>query len=295
MTVASYTYRKLPREEFPSQLLEIPQPPEQLWLSGNLPSTDTALLAVVGSRRHTTYGKEVCEKIIQGLADFPVAIVSGLALGIDSIAHRAAMAVGLPTIAIPGSGLHPSVLYPRSHVKLAEEIVEKGGALLTEFEPDFVSTLWGFPKRNRIMAGLCKAVLVVEADDRSGTLITARLALEYNRDVFAVPHNMFGGNATGVNRLLKQGALAITKPEDIVTALGFEVAKDEGGSDESEKEKMKDLSEDERKIWDILFEPTPRDEIIRHMGGTASETNSLLMVMEIKGLIKEELGEMRRG
>ncbi len=294
MAADMYTYRKLSREEFPPQLLEIPQPPEQLWLSGSLPSPDTALLAVVGSRRHTTYGKEACEKIIEGLSGFPVAIVSGLALGIDSIAHRAAMAVGLPTIAIPGSGLHPSVLYPRSHVNLAEEIVRKGGALLTEFPPDFVSTLWGFPKRNRIMAGLCRAVLVVEADDRSGTLITARLALEYNRDVFAVPHNMFGGNAMGVNRLLKQGALAISAPEDIITALGFEIPKWSGES-QTETAKVKDMSEDEKKIWDILFQPTPRDEIIRQMGGTASETNSLLMVMEIKGFIKEELGEMRRG
>lgn len=293
--MASYSYRELTREEFPQQLFEIPQPPEKLWLAGNLPPEGTVLLAVVGSRRHTNYGKEVCEKIIQGLANFPVAIVSGLALGIDSIAHKVAMSVGLSTIAIPGSGLNPSILYPRSHVGLAEEIVEKGGALLTEFEPDFVSTLWGFPKRNRIMAGLCKAVLVVEADDRSGTLITARLALEYNRDVFAVPHNMFGGNATGVNRLLKQGALAVSAPEDIVTALGFEPPTSTENSNMAIKEKIKDLSQGEKKIWDILFEPTPRDEIIRELGLAPSEANSLLMVMEIKGLIKEELGEMRRG
>ena len=120
-----------------------------------------------------------------------------LLLGIDSIAHRSALDAGLKTIAVPGSGLDDDALYPREHLQLAREIVEKGGALVSEYEPDFKATTWSFPRRNRIMAGLSKAVLVVEAERPSGTLITARLALDYGRDVFAVPGSIFSETSRG--------------------------------------------------------------------------------------------------
>ncbi len=294
----SYPIRELPPEEFPPQLFEIPQPPKQLFLAGALPSPETVLLAVVGSRRCTTYGKDACEKIISGLRGYDIAIVSGLALGIDALAHRTALDAGLQTLAVPGSGLSPHVLYPQSNVRLAEEIVSKGGGLLSEYENDFKATLYSFPQRNRIMAGLCRAVLVIEADEKSGTLITARLATEYNRDVLAVPNGIFSSNSRGTNRLIKQGATPVGTGEDVLVALGFETGNTFGfdSADREKEEKiLAELSDAERHIWELLIEPLPRDEIIRTAKFSVQEINSLLMVMEIKGLVKEELGEIRRG
>src|SRR3989344_1689451 len=180
--------RKLPKKEFPEGLIEIPQPPKELYIQGNLPSKeDGVLLAVVGSRRFTTYGRDVCEKIFSGLRNYPIVIVSGLAIGIDTLAHQNALKNGLKTIAMPGSGIDRKVLHPSSNRRLADEIIKSGGCLLSEYEPKLPAGAWTFPRRNRLMAGLSKAVLIIEAGERSGTLITARLATEYNRDVLAIP------------------------------------------------------------------------------------------------------------
>lgn len=285
----SYSIRELAPEEFPSQLLEIPQPPKKLFLAGELPPPETIFLSVVGSRKYTNYGKDVCESIIEGLSGFPIAIVSGLALGIDSIAHRAAMRAGLATVAVPGSGLHPSVIHPRTHVALAEEIVKKGGALLSEFEPNFQAALWTFPQRNRIMAGLSRAVLIIEAEERSGTLITSRLATEYNRDVYVIPNSIFAQGSRGSNKLLKQGAYPITSAADILNLFGLAQE-----TSAVSAQTLTELSEDEQKIFTILSESLPRDEIIRASGFDISSANTLLSVMEIKGLIIERGGEIRR-
>src|SRR5581483_11593908 len=197
--------------KIPSSLREIPQPPKQLWIEGELPDPETHIyVAVVGSRRASTYGKEVVSKIISGLAGQPFVIVSGLAIGIDGCAHRAALEVGLPTVAVPGSGLDRKILYPSVHRGLAEEILRSGGALLSEFDPTFRATPWSFPQRNRIMAGLCRGVIIIESSLKSGTLITARLALDYNRDVFAVPGSIFSENSSGPHSLLSQGAAPVT-------------------------------------------------------------------------------------
>jgi len=282
--------RKLSREEFPAQLLEIPQPPEQLYVRGELPPPDTIFLAVVGSRKYSNYGKDVCEELIAGLNGYPIAIVSGLALGIDSIAHRAAMKAGLLTIAVPGSGLGDKVIYPATNFALAQEIVQKGGALLSEFEPDFRATTWSFPKRNRIMAGLSRAVLIIEAGERSGTLITARMALDYNRDVFVVPNSIFAEGSKGSNRLVRQGAMPVTSSEDILKELGF----DPETSSEKTAPDNTDYSSDEKTVLALLEEPISRNEIIRALGKPIHEANVLLSAMEIKGIIKEEMGVIRK-
>src|SRR3989344_3312525 len=187
----SYTIRELQKGEFPPLLDEIPDPPKKLNCAGNLPYPENKILCIVGARKFTSYGKEACEELIKGLRGYPITIVSGLALGTDSIAHRAALANNLQTVAIPGSGLNPDILYPRSHLRLAEEIIENGGGLLSEFDDDFRATLWSFPQRNRIMAGISHAVFVIEAEIKSGTLITSRLATEYNRDVLTLPGSIF--------------------------------------------------------------------------------------------------------
>jgi len=280
---------KLKKEEIPLALLEIPHPPKVLYMRGILPSKDLILLAVVGSRKYTSYGKDICEKLIAGLKGYPVAIVSGLALGIDSIAHRAALDAGLVTISFPGSGLDNSVLHPRVNVKLAEEILDAGGCLLSEMEPSWKATLYSFPARNRLMAGISKAVLIIEAEEKSGTLITARMALDYNRDVLAVPGSAFSSNSKGTNKLIRAGATPVTTSEELLEALGFEIKK----KTQSDEEKYADCGADERKIVALLREPMERDDLIRNCGMDTGSANALLSIMEIKELIKEELGEIR--
>lgn len=281
---------KLKFEQFPKPLLEIPQPPKTLYIRGKLPSEEMTYLAVVGSRKYTSYGKDICQKLIRGLKDYPIVIVSGLAMGIDSIAHRTALETGLTTISFPGSGLDNSVLYPRMNIKLAQEIVDSGGCLISEFKPDSISQLYSFPQRNRLMAGISKAVLIIEAEEKSGTLITARMALDYNRDVLAVPGSAFSSNSDGTNRLIKQGAIPVTTSEDVLLALGFDVEKPKL----TDREKYADCSKEELKIIELLREPIERDELIRISGMNTAEANALLSIMEIKELIKEELGEIRK-
>src|SRR3989344_2686622 len=281
--------KKLSKEKFPKALLEIPQPPKDLWIIGQLPPENLIYLCVVGSRKFTSYGRETCEKIIAGLKDYPIAIVSGFAMGIDTIAHKKALTVGLKTLVFPGSGLSISAMYPKTNIHLMEEITEKGGCLISEFEPDFKATQWSFPMRNRLMAGISKAVLIIEAEERSGTLITARLATEYNRDVLAVPGSIFSLNSKGTNKLIRQGATPVTCAEDVLEALGFEKPKNK----ERQAELFLDLSPEEKMVIKILREPIPRDDLIREMKMPIQNANAILSVMEIKELIKEEMGEIK--
>ena len=162
--------RPLLPHEFPELLKEINDPPKQLRYEGELPPPNNKLLAIVGARKFSNYGRESCEAIIAGLAGSPVTIVSGLALGMDSIAHRAALRYGLQTIAIPGSGLDRKVIHPRSHAGLADEIVEAGGGLLSEYDDTMPAGVWAFPKRNRLMAGMSHATIVI---DRKSTRLNS--------------------------------------------------------------------------------------------------------------------------
>jgi len=284
--------RQIEPPDFPPLLREIPDPPKELWVRGNtalLSNPITKFLTVVGSRTYTPYGKQALERLISGLAGYPIVIVSGLALGIDSLAHRAALTAGLPTIAVPGSGLNPDALYPRTNFSLAQAIIEQNGLLLSEYEPNQKAATWTFPKRNRIMAGLSHAVLVIEAKQKSGTLITARLATDYNRDVLTVPGSIFSEQSAGPHMLVRLGATPITSSEDILSALSIESK--ELGSDSVARE---DLSEGECVVFEYLTTPLPRDELIRLLSLPTSEANALLSVMEIKGLVREELGVIRR-
>jgi DNA processing protein len=281
--------KKLPREKFPKALLELPQKPEDLWIMGELPSEKLIPLCVVGSRKFTSYGKEACEKIISGLRGYPILIVSGFAMGIDTIAHKTAIKNGLQTIAFPGSGLSREAIFPKVNANFVNEILESGGCLISEFEPDFKATQWCFPMRNRLMAGYSRALLVIEGEEKSGTLITARLAVEYNKDVYAVPGSIFSPTSRGTNKLIRQGATPINCADDVLEALGFEIKKD----DEKQASLFVDLSPEEKKVVELLREAKPRDELTRELGMPTAEVNAILSIMEIKGLIKEELGEIR--
>ena len=282
--------KKLKRNQIPHQLFEIPQPPQRLYIRGKLPPEDSIFLAVVGSRKHTSYGKEMCEKLIYGLAGYPIVIVSGLAIGIDSIAHKAALASGLITVGFPGSGLDDRALHPQSNVYLAKQIIEHGGCLLSEYNPYFKATSYSFPQRNRLMAGISKAVLIIEAQEKSGTLITARMALDYNRDVLVVPGSALSSNSKGTNKLIRQGALPITNSSELLEALGFELHNE----NQPEEYKYAQCSKEEKKILELLNEPLERDDLIRQSGMETHDANALLSIMEIKELIMEEYGEIKK-
>ncbi len=263
-------------------LLEIPQPPDQMWYQGKLPDKSLKLLAVVGSRKYTTYGKQVVEHLINGLAGYPVGIVSGLALGIDGLAHENALKNNLYTLAVPGSGLDESVLYPETHKKLAEKILASGGGMMSELPPKSAAALWTFPKRNRIMAGLCHATILIEAGEKSGTLITARMTVDYNRELLAVPGSIFSKNSHGTHQFLKLGATLVTDASDILAVLNIEEEANTTSTPRPE------LSEMEEKVIQALLEPLDRDTLIRKLNISTSEAGIILMTMEMQGYIKYE-------
>ena len=275
--------------DFPPLLRQIPDAPKRLHLRGELPSADLQWLAVVGSRAITPYGRQAVKHLIEGLRGYPVVIVSGLAYGTDAEAHKAALEAGLPTVAVPGSGLDWDVLYPRANVGLAREILKAGGALLSEEKPETKAADYTFPKRNRIMAGLCRAVLIIEAKEQSGSLITARLTVEYNRELLVVPGSIFSDESRGTHQFLRLGATAVTSPDDILVSLGIRKRDDA----ETLASLRADLSEDELRVIGILSTPLSRDELIEALALPITDANILLSTMEIKGLLVEELGVVR--
>jgi DNA processing protein len=284
-----YSLRELTQKEFPPSLREIPQPPKKLFIAGTLPMWGKTL-AVVGARKYSPYGKEACASLIHSLKGQPITIVSGLALGIDSIAHASALEAGLHTIAVPGSGLDPAHLYPRANIDLAKRILEKGGCLISEFEPEVEAAMWTFPKRNRIMAGLSDAVLIIEAAEKSGTLITARLATDYNKTVLTVPGSIFSPNSSGAHQLLRLGATPATCSNDILEALGLESG-EPAFIDES---KYGDCSKDEMRIIDAIRVPQPREDVLQMLEMSVQEFNALVGLLEIKGFVEEKGGELFR-
>lgn len=211
-----------PDEHIYSQILtHIADAPKRLYIIGLLPTERRVSVAIVGTRKPTSYGKEVTYQIAYELAKRGVVIVSGLALGVDGIAHRAALDAGGTTIAVLGNGL-PRI-YPASHRQLAQEIVQKGGAILSEYEPETPSYPNQFLERNRIVSGLSDAVLITEATLRSGTMSTAAHALGQGKDVAVVPGNITSPSSAGCNTLLRQGATPITRPEDVLELIAPEL------------------------------------------------------------------------
>lgn len=271
------------------ELGELPQPPQTMNMRGSLERAQgTTLLAVVGSRKFSSYGKNICESLIKGLAGYPITIVSGLALGIDSIAHRAALDAGLNTIAFPGSGLSWNALYPHNHKDLAKDILNSGGALLSEFKNDLQGVYWVFPERNRLIAGISMMTLVIEAEEKSGTLITARLATEYNKTVGVVPGAVNTQTARGANWLLKLGAIPITESADILRELNL------AQRSTGEISEYLLLNDAEEQIMKTLCEPKTKDHIIEELGLDPASANITFSTLEIKGAIRETLGLIER-
>jgi len=283
--------RQLTPSEFPPLLREIPesQIPKQLYIRGTLPSSELTYLCVVGSRACTPYGRKWTQKLVAGLASYPVAIVSGMALGIDAEALSAALDVGLPAVAVLPSSVDDASIYPTTNRGLAKRILARGGALVSETPAPYKANLYDFPKRDRLMAAFAKATLVIEAGEKSGTLITARLALDYNREVLAIPHPLEVEKGTGVNRLLREGATLVRNSDDILLALGFSPK-----VDPLQATLPTDLNPVELKIMEALTEALIKDELIERTELSAQDASIGLSSLLIRGLIIERLGKIER-
>ncbi|MBI4132077.1 MAG: DNA-protecting protein DprA [Candidatus Sungbacteria bacterium] len=278
--------------EFPAELREIASPPLALYMKGKV-GLDLPRLAVVGTRKATAYGREATQKIIRDIASqTEIAIVSGLATGIDTEAHRAALAHGLITVGVLGSGMDHTSFFPPENWNLAEDIISNGGAVISEYPPGAPALKHHFPARNRIIAGLAKGALVIEAPERSGALITARFAMEQGRDVFAVPGQLFSQSAIGAHRLIQDGAKLVMKAEDIIAELGLprraraDAAAFGGGGD---------LTDDtSRTILSLLGEPKSVDELKEETDLATPDIIARLSLLELNGLIRS-LGQNRFG
>lgn len=286
-----FPIRQLLPQEYPPLLAELPERdlPAHLYIRGRLPGPEVTYLCVVGSRATSAYGRRVTQSLIAGLAQYPVAIVSGLALGIDGEAHKAALDAGLPTVAILPSSLDDASIYPATNMALAQRILERGSALMSETQEPYKPKLYDFGKRNRIVAGMSTATLIIEAADKSGTLITARLALDYNREVLAVPHELGKETGAGVNRLIREGATLVRNSDDILQALGFKPL-----DNPTQGILPADLTTPEAAVLGALTEAQEKDTLINAAGLSAQDANIALSSLLLRGLITERLGKIER-
>lgn len=268
---------------YPSLLKEIYNAPSVLYVAGTLKKEeDSFALGVVGTRKVSTYGRQVTEQFARELAQGHVTVVSGLAHGIDTIAHTAALDAGGRTIAVMASGL--DIIYPSENTGLARRIVESGqGALVTEFPLGVKPDSKNFPARNRIISGLSQGILVTEAPKQSGALITANFALEHGREVFAVPNGIYAIGSVGVNKLIQDGAHLVTDVQDILMALNLFMI-----PEHIEMQAALPENNEERALLPLLsHDPRHIDEIIRESGLPVTTVISAFMMMEIKGMIKQ--------
>ena len=281
-------------ENYPSQLKQIVGAPPLLYVRGEMENLQLPQIAVVGSRRMTSGGERNARDWSQFLAGGGFAITSGLAHGIDAAAHKGALAAHGKTIAVMGTGI--DIIYPRQHQRLAENIIDHGGTLITAFEPGTAPLPTHFPSRNRIISGLSLGVLVVEAAPRSGSLITARLALEQNREVFAIPGSIHNPQSRGCHQLIKQGAYLVERAEDIVNELGSALA---GLANKTawadEKAPAQQLPADEQRLLSALgYEPIDIDSLAVESVFSAPELSRLLVSLELKGLVENRGGLYQR-
>jgi len=275
---------------YPPLLGEISSSPVVLYVRGRDIPLDRHWIGVVGSRNPTHYGLKMAENISFALAERGVGVISGMAKGIDTAAHRGCIAAGGATVAVLGTGADR--VYPAENIKLMEQIVERG-TVISEFPLGSPPEARNFPIRNRIISGIGKGVLVVEATKKSGSLITASFALEQGRDVFAVPGSIESFKSTGTHLLIKQGAKLVENAEDILEELGEgTVHAEQGGPIASERLPLPELDEPERRLYDIVGEyPMHIDQIVRLSGLSSGEVSSALMRLELKELVKQLPGK----
>ncbi|MFA5114340.1 MAG: DNA-processing protein DprA [Candidatus Margulisiibacteriota bacterium] len=277
---------------YPQQLKNIHDPPPILYVKGRLMESDRKALAIVGTRRPTRYGLEMAERFAGQLAGLGITIVSGLALGIDSAAHRGALKAGGRTIAVLGSGIDQ--VYPASNRELANEI-EKHGALVTEFPVGQKPDTWTFPQRNRIISGLSLGVIMVEGHYDSGAMITAKEALDQGREVFAVPGNISLEQSKGPHWLIKQGAKLVEDIQDVLDELNIQLPTSNIQTKQqiSNDNNIQALSPEEKKIMACLsFEPKHLDAIALESELPVQQSSSLIMMLELKKVVRQLPGKL---
>ena len=270
-------------ESYPKRLKEIDQPPPVIYVRGGLKSDDEWAVSIVGTRRVTVYGKQITRDTSMYLAGNGITIVSGLARGVDAIAHQAALDANGRTIAVLGSGV--DVIYPPEHRKLADAIIQNG-AIISDYAPGTKPEGSNFPPRNRIISGLSRATIVVEAGEKSGALITAKFSVEQGRDVFAIPGSILSPMSRGTNTLIQDGAIPLTNPKDVLDALNYsqvvehQSARVQLPTDTLEINIMQALS----------FEPTHVDDVCTQLNMPIEKVTAALTMMELKGLVQQAGG-----
>ena len=270
--------------DYPSRLREIPDPPESLYCAGDISLLKTDSVAVVGSRKYTLYGKTVAEMIGRRLGECGITIISGLAYGIDAFSHEGALDAGGKVIGVLGSGIRQ--MTPKRNWDLMIRGLKNGGLVVSEYEPDVPPDKFRFPRRNRIISGLSKCTAVVEANTNSGSLITAQHAMEQGRPVFAVPGNINSQFSIGCNLLLRDGAFPLVVIDDLVRQMGFEPV--------SVRDTVRKLGKDERRIYDAVcrYNGAQPDRIAEDTGMSTAAVNSIVTIMEIKGIFSTYAGKI---
>ncbi len=280
-------------EDYPKRYLNCYDPPPLLFFKGNTDLNASKMVGIVGTRNNTSYGKDFTEKLVKELAEVNPVIVSGLAFGIDGIAHKAALKYNLPTVGALGHGL--DTIYPHDHTSLAKDMVKNGGGLLTEFFSGTPPDKHNFPQRNRVVAGLCDVVILVESGIKGGSMITAELANGYNRDVFAVPGRSIDSKSAGCNELIRTNkAIMLTDPQELLEVMGWNEKK------KSERPQQKqlfiELSPDEQLIVDILREKETVhiDEINLQSGLSSSAVAAAILNLELQHVVMSLPGKIYR-
>lgn len=278
-------------DNYPENLKKIYDPPPVLYMKGNLAKSDIVAVAIVGTRTPSRYGKLVTEKVSSQLAERGVTIISGMASGIDSIAHRAAILVKGRTIAVFGCGVN--MTYPAENINLKEKILENG-AIISEFPMNTKPERMNFPMRNRIISGLSLGTIVIEAAEKSGALITSDFALEQGKDVFAVPGNINSPKSKGTNHLIKMGAKLIDNADDVIEEFPYEIKTLlQTGNKQKEKTEVPDLSDEENKIYTLLSEEEIHiDTLIQESQLPSQKVSAVLIQLELKDVIKQQSGKM---
>ena len=270
--------------EYPAKLRDIPNPPKQLYCKGDIELLRARSVGVVGARKNTVYGKNVAIMIGKRIAESGLAVISGLAMGIDAFSHEGALEAEGKVIGVLGSGINQ--MGPWRNRELMDRGLEKGGLVISEYAPDEPAHKGTFPARNRIISGLSEALVVVEAGLNSGSLITAKHAAEQGRPVYAVPGNINSQSSIGTNLLIRDGATPLVIIDDLIRDIGVEINRD--------PESRPDLGADEEKVFEVvrvMSGPTV-EEIIRGTGFEPQLVNSILTVMEIKGIVESYAGRI---
>lgn len=276
---------------YPIQLKNIKNPPKKLYTEGNIQLLKDNIISIIGSRACSENGIKLTEEFTKGLVYQGISIASGMAVGIDTIAHQTTLKQRGKTIAVLGNGLNH--IFPTENIKLYQEIIQKGGLVITEYPPEEKAKSKNFLERNRIVSGLALGILVIEATYRSGTSVTAKLAKEQGRKIFALPHEVNDKHGIGTNRLIQEGATIVTKIEDIIKEFSFLTYKLPPKEKKIETHINRKIcnNREQNEIYKLITEnPISLNEIYKKSKKNISEINNLLLLLELEGYIKKVVG-----